>query len=236
MFKPSVSIVIPVFNEESSLLSVIKEVNDVMRLSRYVYKVIVVNDGSTDGSSVTLDQLNNEGIIILVLNLHREGYGKSLKAGFSLADTDLIVFIDADKTYLPAEIIGLIESLDKQENALACFGSRFSNKTKSKIGLIRYLGNVFLARLAKLLFGRYITDACSGLRVFKRELLGLIDYQSLSDDLDFSPQFTARCLKRKINFIEVPISYNKRQGKSKINLLKHGYKFTISILKERFIK
>lgn len=223
----TLSIIIPIYNEAESLREIINELKIIFSQKNLGFELICIDDGSTDDSLKILKEI--EGVK-LISYFRNRGYGATLKAGFNKAAGSLIAFIDADSTYLPIELWVLVESLINDEDSLVFIGSRFLKKNNTMKSLNRW-GNILFAKLISLLFGTKITDACSGMRVFRRGLLDLIDYTSLSDDLDFSPQFTIRCLKKKIKIKELPIGCFKRKGSSKIRILKHSLKFLMSILK-----
>jgi len=228
--RPSVAIVVPIYNEAGNLPQVIERVDEVARGCGYEHQVICVDDGSSDGSGECLKAVKG---LKIVTHPQNRGYGAALLTGFAHArGYDYVAFLDADQTYPPSELNRLLDQMEQNGGAVMCIGTRMVRPNKMEP--LRRLGNQLYASLCKLLFGSGLSDVCSGMRIFRADLFEAIDWQGFSDDLDFSPQFTSRCLRRQVQVIETPIDYYERGGNSKLKLFSHGFSFLGSILHERF--
>lgn len=229
---PSLSIVVPIYNEAANLPQIINRIDEVARDTGHPYEIICVDDGSSDESCALLEECQELRIIKHPTNL---GYGAALKTGFDVArDADLIAFIDADATYPPSELPNLLAAIQQNRAALMCIGSRMSSG-HNDMEVLRIIGNRLYARLCQVLFKSQLSDVCSGMRVFRSDLFHAIDWGSFSNDLDFSPQFTSRCLKSGVKVIEVPIDSRERGGHSKLKIFNHGWRFLGSILREKLL-
>ncbi len=227
--RPSVAIVVPIYNEARNLPGIIERVEEAASSCGYDHQVICVDDGSTDGSGESLKAIKG---LKIVTHPRNKGYGAALLTGFAHArGYDYVAFLDADQTYPPAELSGLLEQMEQNGDALMCIGSRMVRPNEMEP--LRRLGNQLYATLCKALFSSELSDVCSGMRVFRSDLFEAIDWKGFSNDLDFSPQLTSRCLCRHVPVIETPIDYHERGGQSKLKLFSHGFRFLGSILQER---
>ena len=142
------------------------------------------------------------------------------------------VVVDADQTY-PVKMLGPMRAaLESHPEVPLCAGSRL-NGNGTGLTPVRRTGNLFFTTLSRIVCGTGATDVCSGMLVFRRELLERLDIGGFTDDLDFSLQMRCRCAMRDIPNIELPIPYDDRAGKSKLGVVKHGLIFTARIARER---
>jgi len=225
----TLSIVIPAYNEEGSLGRMIE------RLLRQKAKIssvcpeisnmelIVVNDNSKDKTAEVAQRYPE---VILVNHIANRGYGAALKNGFARAKGEYIGFLDADGTYPPESLFSLCEALIKNRADIV-LGSRFLGE-KSRMPLLRQFGNRFYAILLRWLSDRKISDTATGMRIFRKEILSKI--YPLPDGLNFTPAMSTKALNEDLKICEVPIPYEKREGLSKLNILKDGYRFLMSII------
>ncbi len=225
------SIIIPVYNEASTIYDVLKTTNEVVLIHQVEKEIIVVNDCSTDHS---LDEINRfsaafPGVIHLVTHPVNKGKGGAIHTGIDATTGDYIIIQDADLELNPWEFNLLIRPVI-EENADIVYGSRFLNAPPDYKGLSRVANN-FLTRLSNIVFGIRITDmeTCYKLvpaRVFKRMKL-------VENRFGFEPEITAKLAKdRTLEWKEVAITYQPRtsqQGK-KIGW-KDGIRAIICILK-----
>nr|QNO53201.1 glycosyltransferase AglJ [Methanosarcinales archaeon ANME-1 ERB6] len=213
---PELRVVIPAYNEESSIGEVIDRTREACKDA----EIIVVDDGSKDNTAAIAKRRN----VKVISNPTNYGYGKALKIGFD-SKTDYIkyfAFLDADNTY-PPEKIPELYNLCKQENGVdIAVGSRFLGANKG-MPIIRKLGNRFFALIVSIYTGKTITDAGSGMRVFKASLLP--EFQDLPDGLSFTPGMTVKVLHKGMTYQEIPIEYHERAGESKLSAIKDGYRF-----------
>jgi len=221
------SIVIPALNEEDGIQAIMDRVLAVQSALRGVgiaeLELIVVDDGSTDGTAAVV--LATPGVK-LVQHTQNCGYGAALKTGFAAAQGEWIGFLDADGTYPPEFFPKLVEAAT-QQGADIVIGSRMAGE-KSEMPAVRRLGNMIFARLVNLIAAAHITDSASGMRVFKRSVLAQL--YPLPDGLNLTPVMSTRALHEHMKMIEVAIPYSERVGRSKLSVVRDGYRFGQSIV------
>jgi glycosyltransferase involved in cell wall biosynthesis len=201
----AVTIVIPAHNEEDAIGRELDAVFHVMRASGRPFKVIVVDDGSTDGTASRID--HDE--VQLIRQKTNQGYGASLKRGIAAAETELIVITDADGTY-PAEAIPrLLREADECDMVV---GARSNWKN---VPLVRRPAKAFLQRLASYLSERDIPDLNSGLRVLKKSLVRKYEH-ILPPRFSFTTTITLALICNNYDVRFVDIDYRARVGQSKI--------------------
>ena len=217
----SVSVVIPAFNEAAHVASQVELVDEVMRTSGWEYEIIVVDDGSTDG---TAEAANAAGLSRVVRRQHNRGYGAALKLGVRRAAHEWILITDADGTY-PVEAIPSL--LAEAEANSMVVGARTGAVVR--VPLARRPAKWFLNRLASYLAGRHLPDINSGLRLMRKSLINRYEHL-LPDGFSFTTTITlsAACNSHPLTY--VPINYHARLGESKIRP-RHAYDFTMLILR-----
>ncbi len=201
--------VIPAFNEAARIRPVLKQI----RL--FVDQIVVVDDGSTDGTSAAAAGL---GAAVCVLR-HRVNLGKgaALKTGCEAASrlgADTIVLVDADGQHQPPDIPRLIKALETT-GADIVFGSR---KIGSTMPLMMRIGNTFLSAVIKLLFGVHVTDTQSGFRVFRAAVFDQIKWNSRNYSVE--TEMIVNVGKRALRTAEVPIAtvyHDKYKGTTVID-------------------
>jgi len=202
----AISVVIPAFNEEAGIAAVIAELRRILEEQQISPEVIVIDDGSTDG---TARNALSAGARLLQHRSNR-GYGAALKSGIANASNELIVITDADGTY-PAEYIPkLLEQLDRADMVV---GARTGRNVR--IPLIRKPAKLVLNWLANYLTNSKIPDLNSGLRAFRRGVVAQY-FPILPDQFSWTTTITLamHCDHYAVDY--VPIDYRKREGKSKI--------------------
>jgi glycosyltransferase involved in cell wall biosynthesis len=229
----TLSIIIPVYNEEKTVESVIKKV-EAVNLNQVKKELIVVNDCSTDK---TLEVLRNLKNIKLIHHEKNQGKGAAIRTGIQHASGDIIIIQDADMEYDPEDYPALLKPILDNETKVV-FGSRFMPGAKTQFSeykgnKIYYIGNIFLSFCVGLLYSQKIIDMETCYKMFKREVLDGITLRS--ERFDFEPEITAKILKKGHTIIEVPIGYKPRsveEGK-KIGW-KDGIKALFCLIKYRF--
>jgi len=208
--KRKISIVIPVFNEEVAIGKTIQEIFNTMNKCPEIeeFEIIVVNDGSTDG---TKEVLNGFGETIRVIS-HPEniGYGSSLKDGIKEAKYELIITTDADGTYPVADIPRLIEYADNYDMVV---GARSGKAYKG--GIFKYPARKVFKWLCEFTTGRKIPDINSGFRLFKKSKV-LRFLPGICQGFSFSTSLTLAMLLSGCFVKYIPIEYYNREGKSKV--------------------
>ncbi len=218
--RTGVSVVMPAYNEEHGIGPQIERLRSVMEPCGHPFEIIVVDDGSTDGTAAEAQKHE----VRLVQHGRNRGYGASLKAGIAAAANDWIVIIDADGTY-PAESIPAL--LAHGEECDMVVGARVGEDVN--IPWQRRPAKWILARLASYLAEQEIPDMNSGLRLLKRPLVEKFEHL-LPSGFSFTTTITLALLCNDYLVKYVPISYAKRVGSSKIRP-GHAYQFLLLILR-----
>ncbi|MDY7079049.1 MAG: glycosyltransferase family 2 protein [Chloroflexota bacterium] len=221
------SVVIPAYNEEGGIAEIIERVLSIRSGLAEVgvddLELIVVDDGSHDK---TADIAAGYDQVHLIRQPVNRGYGAALKTGFSQARGNLLGFLDADGTY-PPEHFPYLCQVAMDEEADLVVGSRMSG-AESEMPLVRRIGNLIFANLVSLLGNRRVSDSSSGMRVIRREILPRL--YPLPDGLNFTPVMSTRALHEEIHWLEVPIPYKERVGRSKLSVVRDGTRFLYTII------
>lgn len=199
-----VSILIPVYNEVSTLEEILKKVEeaDFCGLEK---EIILIDDYSTDGTKELYPKLPYK----VLYHEFNQGKGAALRDGFKEATGDIVVIQDADLEYDPKDYHELIK-LILENKADVCYGSRLNGgKPSRSFMFLHLLGNKFLSLLTNILYGSTLTDMETCYKAFKSEFIKGIDIKS--NRFDFEPEITAKVLKRGARLFEVPISYYGRE-------------------------
>lgn len=240
------SIIIPVFNEEKTIVKIIEKV---IRLTMVGVEkeIIIVDDGSTDATASVISNFpSSVGRQFPISNFkiinHKKNMGKgaAVRTGIKNATGDYIVIQDADLEYDPKDIKILMESI-KTGKAKVVYGTRLnrlpnlSRDEKVPLFLLHYFGNRFLSLVTSILYGQWITDMETCYKLFPKNA---VDGMTLNARrFDFEPEITAKLLKKGYKILEIPIATNPRgysEGK-KLNTLKDGFIALWSLLKYRFV-
>lgn len=209
MLHKTLSIIIPVYNEEKFIELVLSNVinSDTLGLKK---DIIIVDDGSTDKTRTKLKNFEiPDGISIrLILKKKNEGKGAAVKTGILASRGDIVLIQDADLEYNPSEYTLLLDSFIK-DDADVVYGSRFiSNRPHRVLYFWHYVGNIFLTILSNMLTNLNITDMETGYKVFRGDIIRSIAPHLKSKQFGFEPEVTARISKIKnIRVYEVGISY-----------------------------
>jgi glycosyltransferase involved in cell wall biosynthesis len=198
-----VSVIIPVYNEKSTIHEIVKRVQDI----GLVYEIIIVDDGSQDGTRDILDELKNQDMIQVILHHKNMGKGAAVHTGIKAATGDVIIIQDADLEYNPQEYPNLLKPI---EDGIAdvVYGSRFLGAGRRPILFWNMIANKILTFFTNILYNNILTDMETGYKVFKKSVV--VDIPLHSKRFDFEPEFTAKLLKRKVRLYEIPISFNPR--------------------------
>lgn len=226
--KPILSVVIPCLNEADSIPFVIPPLIDILKkwLGPNVesFEIIVVDDCSSDNSR---ELLNGYPEVRVMDNSERLGYGGALKRGFGACRGSYITFFDLDRTYDPVDLEMLFRTL-KDEDLAIVFGNRMAQQ--NEMPKIRRLGNAIFAKIIRTLYRVKIDDVCTGMRVFKSELLPVI-VSLPENELNFTLAFTLKILNVKKSFSQVSIKYHERIGRSKLSVVFDGWIFLLTIVR-----
>lgn len=223
-----ISILIPVFNEKNTLLDIIKQVESV-DFCGLEQEIILVDDCSTDGTKDLYPQLKHK----IVYHEVNKGKGAALRTGLEIACGDIIIIQDADLEYSPKDYISLVE-LIKNDKADVVYGSRLLDKRNHKNFLfLSFVANKTLTLLTQILYNTKLTDMETCYKAFRASAIK--DITITSNRFDFEPEITAKILKKKIRFAEVPISYNARTSDAGKKITwKDGVQAIWTLIKYRF--
>ncbi len=200
----SLSIIIPVFNEEATVDTILKRVRDI-RLLGWKKEIIIVDDGSRDETRKKLDAWKKQFTLIsLQIN---QGKGFAVRQALQQAHGEFILIQDADLEYSPSDYLKLLEPFGSDKVDVV-YGSRFLGPHLSTMFLYS-LGNKFVTFITNILFNSNITDMETGYKVFRSSIIKKINL--VSNRFDFEPEITAKILKAGHQIYEVPISYFGRK-------------------------
>ena len=195
------SVIMPVYNEASTVEEIINKVLDV----DMPIELIVVDDGSTDGTTEVLRKIKNNRVKVFSQNSNK-GKGAAIRVGINEAKGDVIIIQDADLEYDPADY-SILVSLIKEGKADVVYGSRFLFRTRI-FYFHHLLGNKFINLIANILYNTTFTDLETCYKAFKADILKSINLKSNS--FGFEAEVTAKIVKKKCRIYEVPISYYGR--------------------------
>jgi dolichol-phosphate mannosyltransferase len=227
-----VSILIPMYNEESSILFVLNKVKTSLKALHF--EIIVVDDGSQDRSGEKVKQFIQMYPDTPVQYHYQKNQGKggAIRTAIQNSQGEILVVQDADMEYEPSEIAELIEPF--HEGAQVVYGSRNLNLEDRKHStLLFYWGGLLVTFVTNLLYGSKLTDEATGYKLFHARLFEEFDFKQ--NDFAWEPEITAKILKKKIEIVEKPISYTPRsKAEGKKISWKDGLKALWILLLERF--
>jgi glycosyltransferase involved in cell wall biosynthesis len=242
------SIIIPVYNERPTLEDIVQRVQAVdltvnrrgdnplfdgpIKVER---ELVIVDDGSTDGSRDLLDTWRKKHASTMKIIFHdvNRGKGAALRTGFQHATGDMLIVQDADLEYDPRDYVKLLEPLLEGRSPVV-YGSRFMGGPRAAMSLTHTLGNKMLTILTNVLYGTSLTDMETCYKCFRRDVIEGLVLRSRAFEIE--PELTAKILKRGYTIFEVPISYNGRtfhDGK-KIGW-RDGFSATRTLIRYRFV-
>ncbi len=212
-----ISIVIPAYNEEQSILITIEQIMNTLSNKKIPYEIIIVNDGSTDNTKQILQDLPNsiKTNLNIINHPHNIGYGRSLKDGIMQAKYDTIVITDADQTYPFQYIDPLLSEYNKGfDMVVAARTGKYYKESLIKSPLRK-----ILKFLVEYTAGRTIPDINSGFRVFSKQCV--IPYMDhLCDTFSFTTSITLAYMMTAKYVHYVPINYEKRSGVTKVRMFR----------------
>jgi glycosyltransferase involved in cell wall biosynthesis len=223
------SVIIPVYNEVESIRQIVQRVQETNLAS----EIVLVDDGSIDGTRDLLKEMDGKGKIRVVFHEKNQGKGAAVRTGFDAARGDVLLIQDADLEYDPRDYPILLRPLD-EGIADVVYGSRFLGGPRRVAMYWHMVANQMLTFMTNILYNTILSDMETGYKVFRRKVIEGMPLRAKR--FDFEPEFTAKVLKRNYRIFEVPISFNPRdytQGK-KIKL-KDAFAAVWTLLKYRFV-
>jgi glycosyltransferase involved in cell wall biosynthesis len=201
--QPELTVVIPVYNEPDTVLEIVQRVH---RLP-ITKQIIVVNDGSTDGTSDSLDKLADIDCVEVIEHDINRGKGAALQTGFQHARGKYVIVQDADLEYDPIDILKVIEPLRNGMSDVV-YGSRYLDAAEQDRSRLHRLGNWMLTEFSNKMTGLRLTDMETCYKAFRRELLQEIEIEQCR--FGFEPEITAKIARQHVRIQEVGISYRSR--------------------------
>lgn len=201
---PQITFLVPAYNEARSIVELLERV-DGLELEK---QIVVVDDGSTDGTGDLVEGWAAGRANVLLVRQANGGKGSALRAGIPHATGGIVVVQDADLEYDPSDVPALIDPIVRGV-ADVVYGSRLSGGKPQRAYFFWHLvGNRFLSLLAGMLFNTTISDMETGYKVFRGDVLKSLDLRENSFGIE--PEITGQVCKRKLRIYEVPISYYGR--------------------------
>jgi glycosyltransferase involved in cell wall biosynthesis len=230
--RQTLSIIIPIYNECQYVQRILDRVQSAPIPANLNREIIVVDDGSTDGTTTLLETLQGDRTIKVHRSVLNFGKGTAIRVGLHYATGDYILIQDADLEYDPNEYEKLLAPL-LDGRAAVVYGSRFVGKL-SGMRWQNYAANKFLSFLSNVLYGAGITDEATGYKVFRKDVFAGMELRCKR--FEFCPEITARLRKAGFRIFEVPISYEGRsiEDGKKIKL-RDGWEAVWTLIKYRFI-
>jgi glycosyltransferase involved in cell wall biosynthesis len=216
-----VSVVIPCLNEAETIAECVSQALAVLAVNGLEGEVIVVDNGSTDGSGELARTAGAD-----VVEEPRRGYGSAYLAGLAAAQGDYIVMVDADLTYDFGEIPGFVRELEAGADVV--IGNRMQNIKPGAMPLLSRLGNPLLSGFLNVLHRTNVHDAHCGMRALRRDLVPVLNLRTVG--MEFASEMVIRATREHLDVREVPIALHPRVGESKLSPFRDGWRHLRLIL------
>ena len=224
-----ISVVMPVYNEAKTIQEIVRRV----LATGLVSELVIVDDGSKDGTRDLLADMNGRDGIRVILHEKNQGKGTAVRTGIRAATGEIVIIQDADLEYNPREYPNLLKPLE-EGIADVVYGSRFLGAARRPILFWNMVANKILTFLTNILYNNILSDMETGYKVFRREMIK--DIPLHAHRFEFEPEFTAKILKRHIRIYEVPIAFNPRDySEGKKIKMRDAFEAVWALFKYRFV-
>jgi glycosyltransferase involved in cell wall biosynthesis len=198
------SVIVPVFDERNTVVEIVRRMRAVELAVDL--EIIIVDDGSTDGTRDVLRQLADSTVRV-VMHEHNQGKGAAIRTGLQHVTGDLVLVQDADLEYDPEDWPKLLNPIVRGK-ASVVYGSRFTGERRNML-FLHWVGNRFLSLTTNILYNTTLSDMETCYKLFDRSVLEGITIKA--SRFEFEPEITAKLLRRGVRIYEVPISYTGRE-------------------------
>jgi glycosyltransferase involved in cell wall biosynthesis len=222
------SVIVPVFDERNTVVEIVRRMRAVDLPVEL--EVVIVDDGSTDGTRDVLRQLGDSTVRVITHDANR-GKGAAIRSGLAHVHGDLVLVQDADLEYDPEDWPKLLAPILRGK-ARVVYGSRFTGERRNML-FLHWVGNRFLSLVTNILYNTTLSDMETCYKLFDRSLLDGITLRA--ERFEFEPEVTAKILRRGIRIYEVPISYTGREfDEGKKITWRDGFVALWTLVKYRF--
>ncbi|MBT7102092.1 glycosyltransferase family 2 protein [archaeon] len=226
--KPTLSIIIPIYNEKTTIRKILEKI----QTQEIPKEIIIIDDGSTDGTREIIQNINYPNIKKIFL---KKNYGKSaaIRCGIKRVEGKITLIQDADLEYSPNDYHKLIDPIIQNKTRVV-YGTRFPRKRRPKNISLFYLGIKLLTLITNILYKTKLTDEATCYKVFDTKLLKSINLKSRR--FEFCPEVTAKLSKKGHKIMEIPVYYNPRSKKhGKKIRYRDGISAIATLIKYKFV-
>jgi glycosyltransferase involved in cell wall biosynthesis len=225
----NLTIIIPTYNEKNTIREIIHRVVE----THLAEEVLVVDDGSTDGTCEILAEMDGKDGCRVIYHEKNKGKGAAVRTGIQESQGDVLLIQDADLEYNPKDYPALLAPLE-EGIADVVYGSRFLGGARRPIFFWNMVANKILTFVTNILYNNILTDMETGYKLFRKEVVK--DLKLHARGFEFEPEFTAKILKKHARIFEVPITFNPREySEGKKIRAKDGFIALWMLVKYRFM-
>jgi glycosyltransferase involved in cell wall biosynthesis len=200
----NLSVIMPVYNEQETLEEIVQQVLD----TGHVYEIVMVDDGSTDGSREVMARWADHPVVRVIFHGNNMGKGSAVRTAFDHAKGDVFIIQDADLEYDPRDYPKLLQPIE-EGRADVVYGSRFLGGPARRVYFWHRVGNMMLTLLTNVLYNLDLSDMETCYKCFRAEIVR--DIPLRAKRFEFEPELTAKIAKRGYRIFEVPIAYYGRE-------------------------